>query len=149
MMLIREARIEDITQIQIVRNVVTENTLSNPNLITDEDCEIFITIRGKGWVCEIDNMIVGFAIVDLKENNVWALFLDPRFERKGIGQKLHKTMMNWYFTQTKDKIWLGTDMKTRAEKFYRDAGWKEVGTIDSREMKFEMSYADWESISNP
>jgi len=65
-MIIREAKIEDIKQIQIVRNSVTENTLSNPNLVTDEDCKEFITVRGKGWVCEIDKEIVGFAIADLK-----------------------------------------------------------------------------------
>lgn len=32
-MTIREAKIEDIKQIQIVRNSVTENTLSNPELL--------------------------------------------------------------------------------------------------------------------
>jgi hypothetical protein len=42
--------------------------------VTDEDCEEFITVRGKGWVCEIDNQIVGFT-VDLKDNNIWALLL--------------------------------------------------------------------------
>lgn len=107
-MIIREAKIDDTKQIQIVRNSVTENTLSNPNLVTDKDCEEFITIRGKGWVCEIDNQIVGFAIADLKENNIWALFIDPKFEKKGIGLILHKTMLDWYFAQTKKTVWLGT-----------------------------------------
>ncbi|MEO8516142.1 MAG: GNAT family N-acetyltransferase, partial [Flavobacterium sp.] len=82
-MIIREAKIEDIKQIQIVRNAVTENTLSNPDLVTDEDCKEFMTVRGKGWVCEIDNTVVGFSIVDLKENNIWALFLSPEHEKKG------------------------------------------------------------------
>lgn len=80
-MTIREAKINDIKQIQIIRNSVKENTLSNPNIVTDKDCEEFITLRGKGWVCEIDNKIVGFAIADLKENNIWALFIDPLFEK--------------------------------------------------------------------
>ena len=47
-MIFREATIADIKQIQIVRNSVKENTLSNPNLVTDEDCKEFITERGKG-----------------------------------------------------------------------------------------------------
>lgn len=63
-MIIREARVEDIPQIQVVRNSVKENTLSNPNLVTDKDCEEFIIERGKGWVCEIDAKITGFSIVD-------------------------------------------------------------------------------------
>lgn len=147
-MIIREAKIDDIKQIQIVRNSVTENTLSNPNLVKDEDCETFITTRGKGWVCEIDKQIVGFAIADLKENNIWALFLDPKFEGQGIGQILHKTMLDWYFTQTKENAWLGTAFNTRAEKFYRKAGWKDVGIHQTNEVKFEMSYDDWTTIPN-
>lgn len=146
-MLLREAKIDDIAQIQIVRNAVTENTLSNPNLVTNEIVEEFILVRGKGWVCEIDNQIVGFAIADLKENNIWALFIDPKFEKKGIGKALHKTMLDWYFTQTKEKVWLGTDFNTRAEQFYRKAGWKEVGTHGKTEIKFEMTYNDW--ITSP
>ncbi len=147
-MRIREAKIEDIKQIQIVRNTVTENTLSDPNLVTNEDCEVYLTVRGKGWVCEIDAQIVGFAIVDLQENNIWALFLDPKFERQGIGRQLHDIMLDWYFTQTQATVWLGTAFNTRAEKFYRKAGWKEVGTHGSKEIKFEMSYNDWTKHPN-
>ena len=91
-MIFREAVIDDIKQIQVVRNSVTENTLSNPNLVTDNDCEQFLTKRGKGWVCEIDNQIVGFSIADLSDNNVWALFLLPAFENQGIGRQLHDIM---------------------------------------------------------
>lgn len=110
---IREARLEDITQIQVVRNSVKENTLSDPGLVTDRDCEEFLFERGKGWVCEADQQIVGFSIVDLKENNVWALFLHPDFEDKGIGRKLHNIMIDWYFEQKKDTIWLGTATRNK------------------------------------
>jgi GNAT superfamily N-acetyltransferase len=146
-MIYREAKIEDIGQIQIVRNSVKENILSNPNLVTDKDCEIFLTIRGKGWVCEIDGKIVGFAIADLQDNNIWALFLQPEFEKKGIGKQLHKIMLDWYFTQTKHKVWLGTSFNTRAEYFYRKAGWQEVGIHGTREIKFEMTYESWKQLS--
>ena len=146
-MIIREAKIDDIKQIQVVRNSVTENTLSNPDLVTDDDCEVFITVRGKGWVCEIDHQTVGFAIADLVGNNIWALFIDPKFEKKGIGQQLHNVMLNWYFAQTKDTVWLGTAFHTRAEQFYRKAGWTEVGTNGTKEIKFEMTYNDWTTLN--
>jgi GNAT superfamily N-acetyltransferase len=142
---IREARIEDIPQIQVVRNAVKENTLSDPNLVTDQDCEEFLFERGKGWVCEIDKQIVGFSIVDLKENNIWALFLDPDFENQGIGRKLHDVMLDWYFKQTKENVWLGTSPNTRAEIFYRKSGWNEIGTHGKGEVKFEMSFENWEN----
>ncbi|MFC4817199.1 GNAT family N-acetyltransferase [Flavobacterium sp. GCM10023249] len=146
-MIFREARREDIDQIQIVRNSVTENTLSDPGLVTNRDCEEFMFERGKGWVCEIDQTIVGFAIADLKENNIWALFLDPKYEKQGIGRKLHQMMMDWYFSQTNEKVWLGTAFNTRAEEFYRKAGWTEAGTNGSREIKFEMTKEDWSKIN--
>ena len=142
-MIIREATVNDIPQIQVVRNSVKENMLSDPALVTDKDCEEFITVRGKGWVCEMDQRIVGFAIADLKENNIWALFLHPDYEGKGIGQILQNTMLDWYFSCTQETVWLGTAFHTRAEQFYRKAGWKEVGLHGTKEIKFEMSFADW------
>ncbi|MBK7291893.1 MAG: GNAT family N-acetyltransferase [Chitinophagaceae bacterium] len=145
-MIFREATIEDIPQIQIVRNSVTENTLSDPALVPDKDCEEFMFVRGKGWVCEIDKQITGFAIADLKENNIWALFLLPAFEKQGIGRRLHDMMVDWYFTQTKDNVWLGTAPSTRAESFYRKAGWKEIGTHGKGEIKFEMSFDEWAAL---
>ena len=63
---------------------VKENVLSNPALVTDKDCEEYLNVRGKGWVCETDNQIIGFAIADLKENNIWALFIRPEYEGLGI-----------------------------------------------------------------
>jgi len=99
--------------------------------------------RGKGWVCEAENNIVGFAIIDLLENNVWALFIQPGYEGKGIGKRLHDEMLDWYFTRTDQTIWLGTAPKTRAEKFYDKAGWKKIGIRANGEIKFEMTKRNW------
>ena len=140
----RQAIPEDIPQIQIVRNSVKENQLSNPNLIPDELVEEFITKRGKGFVCEIDDKIVGFSIVDFVENNVWALFLLPEFEGKRIGKKLHQLMLDEYFSKTKETIWLSTEANSRAEIIYKKQGWKNAG-FHGNEVKFEMSFEDWKS----
>ena len=142
-MIFREATLEDIRQIQTIRNSVKENMLSDPALVTDSDCADYLTLRGKGWVCMIENRLVGFSIVDLKDKNIWALFVQPGFENIGIGKRLHGIMLEWYFNQTKETVWLGTAPGTRAEKFYRKAGWKEVGVHGKGEIKFEMSYNDW------
>ena len=138
----RQAIPEDIPQIQIVRNSVKENQLSKPNLIPDELVEEFITKRGKGFVCEIDDKIVGFSIVNFVENNVWALFLLPDFEGKRIGKKLHQLMLDEYFSKTKETIWLSTEVNSRAEIFYKKQGWKNAG-FHGNEVKFEMSFEDW------
>lgn len=142
-MIYREAAIRDIKQMQVVRNSVKENRLSDPALVPDKDYEEYMTNRGKAWVCENDKIIVAFAMVDLVDNNVWALFVHPDFEAMGIGKKLHRIMMDWYFEQTKEKIWLGTAPNSRAAKFYSMQGWKEVGVHGKEEIKFVMSFDDW------
>ena len=147
-MIYREAQIGDIPQIQSVRNSVKENVLSDPALVTDKDCEEFLTVRGKGWVCIVDEVVVGFSIADLKEKNIWALFVHPDHEAKGIGKRLHKEMLDWYFKQTKEKVWLGTAPNSRAENFYRLNGWKEVGVHGKGEIKFEMNFEDWKNLSS-
>ena len=142
----REAVVNDIEQIQIVRNAVKENVLSNPALVPDKDVEDYITRRGKGWVCVIDNVVVGFSIADLVDHNIWALFVDPTCEAKGIGKELHKLMLDWYFSQTDETVWLSTGPGTRAETFYRKQGWIETGVYGKGEIKFEMSEQRFEEI---
>ena len=145
-MYFREATIDDISQMQIVRNAVTENQLSDPGLIKDAEYEEYLLDRGKGWVCETNETVVGFAIADLKINNIWALFVTPTFAEKGIGKKIHFLMLNWYFKQTQQTVWLSTSPNTRAEIFYRRQGWAEVGTNGKNELKFEMTYQQWNSL---
>ena len=145
-MIFRVATSADIAGIQIVRNAVKENTLPDPSYVSDADCEEFMNKRGRGWVCEIESVIVGFAIADLKENNIWALFIHPQHEGKGIGKQLHKMMLDWYFDQQKNSVWLGTAPKTRAEQFYRKAGWIETGVRPNGEIRFEMTNEEWKRI---
>ena len=145
-MIFREALITDIPQIQLVRNSVTENTLSDPALVPDKDVADYIINRGKGWVCEIDKTVVGFAIVSVTDNNVWALFIQPGNDKKGIGKKLHEIMMDWYFANTDKTIWLSTSPGTRAEQFYRKAGWQEIGIHGKGEIKFEMTEDQWKHL---
>ena len=146
-MIFREAQTEDIAGIQRVRNSVKENQLPDPNLVPDTDVADYISRRGKGWVCEMDGTIVGFSIVSVIDRNVWALFIQPGYDKKGIGKKLHHDMLNWYFSQTNETIWFSTAPGTRAEAFYRRAGWQETGMTKSGEVKFEMTAHKWSSLT--
>lgn len=145
-MIFREALIEDIEQMQIVRHSVKENVLTNPDLVPDKDVETYLKKRGRGWVCEIEDIIVGFSIADLAGHNVWALFILPEYEGQGIGKKLHELMLDWYFSNTKEAVWLSTAPSSRAEGFYRKAGWKEIGIYGKGEIKFELTFDEWREI---
>lgn len=141
-MIFREATVNDIEGLSSVRMSVKENVLNNPALVTHQDYINYLTIHGKGWLCEVNNEIVGFAIVDTLENNIWALFVDPDHDKKGIGKELHRLMMNWYFSQSNETIWLGTAPNTRAAEFYTRQGWTAVG-MHGKEIKFEMTKNEW------
>ena len=71
-MRIREANSGDISGMQIVRNLVKENPLSNPALVTDQDCDDFINKRGKGWVCEDDGEIIGSVVKKISRDIAFA-----------------------------------------------------------------------------
>lgn len=148
-MIFREAHANDIPQIMEVRLAVIENPLTDPTRVTAADCEEYLFSRGKGWVASIDNKIQGFAIADLRGHNIWALFVRPNAAKKGVGKELHRLMLDWYFSKTKETVWLGTDPGTRAEAFYRLQGWTEKGLKSNGELKFEMSYSDWIRTNNP
>jgi len=100
----RQAHPNDIPWLHNIRIAVKENILPNPDLITKNEYEDFLTRRGRGWLCEEDEQILGFAIVDFKGNNIWALFVKPGYEGKGIGKKLHDDMLDWYFNQTNETV---------------------------------------------
>jgi GNAT superfamily N-acetyltransferase len=81
---------------------------------------------------------VAFAVVDLTRANVWALFVEPACEGQGLGRKLHDTMMAWVFSEGASNVWLTTAPGTRAERFYKTAGWQYSGPEPSGEARYEM-----------
>ncbi len=133
----RRATTADIPAMHRVRMSVRENILSNPNSIGHHDYQQMLEQRGQGWVCEIDGAIVGFAVVDVSEQNVWALFVQPEYEGRGIGRTLHDAMLHWYFGTGATFIWLSTDPDTRAEQFYQRAGWGFAGMLPDGEARYE------------
>ncbi|GAB3540794.1 hypothetical protein GCM10027443_39130 [Pontibacter brevis] len=138
-MVFRRATVADIAGMFRVRMAVRENKLSDPALVMHAVCRDMLLERGAGWVCEAEGKVVGFAIVDLTRSNVWALFVDPLFEKKGIGRKLHDLMVSWSFAAGQPKLWLTTDPGTRAEAFYRKAGWVETGIEQNGEVRFKLN----------
>ena len=137
-MKIREALIADIDAMHRVRMSVKENVLVTQSLVTAELYELHLVHYGKGWVCEVDGAVVGFTIIDKQKSNLWALFVHPDFEGKGIGRKLHDTMIEWAFSNGLRSIYLSTDPGTRAERFYLKAGWSRGKMQENGEVEFVM-----------
>lgn len=137
-MFFREAKTNDIEQMHQVRMSVHENKLNNLNLIKLTDYQLLLEEHGKGWVCEVDGDILGFAMIDLQKNLVWALFVRPEHEGQFIGRMLHDMMVAWCFSRGVPKLTLTTASDTRAEKFCLKAGWTKTGIAPNGEVQFEM-----------
>ena len=136
-MLIRPAVATDVEAMHTIRLRVRENRLSDPCVVKESDYHDFLARRTMSWVCEVEGVLTGFVMVDLEKRNLWALFVAPEHEFKGIGQALHDTMTAAYFERI-DTLRLSTAPNTRAAQFYRKAGYTEIGpTADGRELIFE------------
>ena len=120
-----------------VRMAVRENVLRS-TVITEDHYLPAIETIGRGWVVEADGKIVGFAIGNAETGNIWALFVDPEHEGRGHGRALHDAMVEWLFSRGLRHLWLGTDPGTRAERFYRAAGWRFTGKASNGEALYEL-----------
>lgn len=141
----REIEVADFEAVMKVRLAVKENRLLNVDAVTKQAYEDMICRLGKGWVCEADGQIVGFSIINIDDGSVWALFLLPEYEGKGIGNELHRLMVDWAFEHGKTTLSLGTDPKTRAESFYYARGWKKIGDFENGEVHLVLSLTDWKN----
>jgi N-acetyltransferase len=133
----RVATPADIPAMHAVRMSVRENVLSDPRKVQPTDYHAFIHADGGTWVCERQGQIVAFAAANADTGNIWALFVHPDHERRGFGRVLHDAMLTWLRVRGQTTAWLTTEANSRAEHFYRAAGWSVVRVEPNGEIRFE------------
>jgi GNAT superfamily N-acetyltransferase len=127
----------DIPNMHRVRLAVRENRLTS-GVITEKHYLPAIEETGRGWVAEKNGVVLGFAVGNQSTGNIWALFVDPDQEGKGIGSLLHDAMVTWLFGQGLPRLWLGTEPGTRAQRFYEAAGWSFVCMLPDGEARYDL-----------
>lgn len=132
---VRQAVRDDLPGLWEVRYAVTENTLT-PGRISDEELRRSIEEDGCGWVVEAAGRMIG-----LRTGHVWALFVRPEAEGRGIGSALHAEMLAWFRQQPVDRLWLSTGSTTRARAFYAARGWQDAGPYGTDEVRLERGNA--------
>lgn len=132
---LRPATRDDRDALWSIRYAVTENTLP-PGRIGDDELFSAIEDTGRGWVAEHNGNTVGFAI-GLFSGQVWALFIQPDHQGRGIGSALHSRMLAWFAEQPVPVLWLSTGLQTRARAFYLAHGWREAGPYGANEIRME------------
>jgi GNAT superfamily N-acetyltransferase len=135
--MLRRATDDDVPAITEIRDSVGENILSDSSRVTAADIAWFLA-NGPIWVWEEPGVgVAGFSAGDPRDGWVWALFVAPGHEGKGIGRALLKAACDSLRTAGHTTATLSTDLGTRAERHYRAAGWTATGHNAKGELIFQ------------
>lgn len=133
--MLRKATYADIPRLFEIRLGVRENKLLSPTYVTVVDCIRFIDGSGGFWVREEGGRVLGFSAPDTRDGSVWALFVDPAHEGRGIGRALLGAACGTLAAHFEHAT-LSTGPGTRADRFYRADGWIDVGMNERAEIVF-------------
>ena len=128
----------DIRALSEIRLSVTENVLSDPGKVTHEMYVDYLSRSGKGWLCEIDGEVAGFSVASLRDASIWALFVRPGYEGRGIGTRLLNLATGWLFDMGASRITLSTEANTRADRVYESLGWKRGEINPDGEVRYQL-----------
>jgi GNAT superfamily N-acetyltransferase len=138
----RQATIGDIPAMFDVRTSVVENAMTWEQLadagITPASVAASLMAHRRAWVAERGEWIVGFSMADDTDGSIFALFVRPSDEGRGVGTRLLDLAVQWLSTRGRRVITLTTAPGTRASAFYARRGWIDVGTQPNGEVRFEL-----------
>lgn len=139
---VRTARLSDVEGMFDVRTSVIENHLSREEMreigITEGVVGDMIEKSLCAWVATENNKIIGFSMILPDEGCLFAAFVLPEYEGKGIGRRLVMLAEQELF-QHHDIAWLKTDKNSRAAKFYMQLGWGNETDLNGTDIKLEKS----------
>lgn len=139
---VRPATVGDIGVIFNIRTSVVQNHMTMDELaaigVTPDTVHDIIAAGPGLWVAEVDGVPVAFSMADIGDGCVFAMFVLPAFEGRGLGRLLMAETEAFLFTQH-DVIWLETsaDVAVRANGFYRALGWRPVDMLDNGDYRYE------------
>lgn len=125
-MSLRPATPADLPRIHQIRHGVTENVLSDPSRVTAAEVAWYME-QAVFLVSEAGGEVVGFACANHLSGLIWALFIDAGHEGKGHGRALLDAALARLAAAGHREAWLTTGAETRAERFYRAHGWRDMG----------------------
>ncbi len=134
--MIRKATHADRPRISEVRLAVRENQLSAASVSKVETTANWIFANATFWVWEEDGAVQGFSVADPRDGTIFGLFVHPDYEGRGLGRALLPLACEDLRAAGFAEATLTTGPGTRAERFYRENGWRETGRQDDGEIIF-------------
>jgi len=93
--------------------------------------------HGVERLAAVSGEIVGFSIAHQTSRSIFALFVLPSYENRGLGRRLLDAASAWLWDNGADIVWLTTAPDTRAARFYERDGWICSGVEANDELRFE------------
>lgn len=127
----REITEADIPDLFVVRVQTHENRLTREELaalgITEESVREKMKGSFRGWLCEANGRMTGFAMGDRATGELWVIAVLPEYLGRGIGSALLRRVEGWLGACGCRQAWLTTDVDPalRAYTFYRQQGWED------------------------
>jgi ribosomal protein S18 acetylase RimI-like enzyme len=128
-MTIRAIEARDLAELFDLRASTRENPYSRDALreigITEETTAARLRTTNRGWLCETEGKLVGFAIGDGSTGEMCVIAVLPEFEGQRVGSRLLDAVEAWLYSLGWKELWLWTsaDTKRRAFTFYTGHGW--------------------------
>ena len=143
---IRPATLADVDAMFRIRLSVDENTLSAAELaalgITPASIAERVAAAPCAWVAVDDGQIdearpvVGFAMVELDEACLFAAFVAPAQQGRGLGVQLIQACEAALFARH-DRAWLETAGDSRAARLHARLGWVRVAELGDGGIRME------------
>ncbi|MBE9183023.1 GNAT family N-acetyltransferase [Oculatella sp. LEGE 06141] len=152
-MTIREARPEDVETLFMIRTSVAENYQSREDLadlgVTPATVIEMLQTDCRAWIAESNGEPAGFSMANATKKTIFAMFVLPAFECRGIGRQLMQRSERWLWSQGAEQIWLLTsnDSEIRAYGFYRHLGWIPTSVLSDGQVKFVKEQA-WNQLQH-
>lgn len=130
----------DIESIFKVRTSVKENHLSREEMkqmgITESVVTDMIEKSRCAWVAVDDEKVIGFSMILPDEGCLFAAFVLPEHEGRGVGRRLVELAEQELFKHHK-AAWLETDKNSRAAEFYMRQGWVKKENVSESDIRLE------------
>lgn len=145
---IRLARPEDVPILNAIRTSVRENHLSLDQMIaygiTPEVIAALLRTTGRGFIGSVDGVDAGISIADSAAGNIFAMFVLPDYEGRGVGRALLARAEAFLHESGCEQAWLeaGAAPGIRAHGFYDRLGWRRDGLMPDGQLRFVKTRAE-------